>query len=77
MKKKIINGGYKFDLLEDGEFFAYEAKFEIGGLSIIFSGTWLKDEEKIPATLDVLSCDPVTEENYLNVGWDESHVTAD
>ena len=76
-----IDGGKNFDLLEDGEFFATSANFELGGENIVFFGTWNRtgdpDEKGVPATLDILTSDPVTEENYLTVGWDESHVAAD
>jgi hypothetical protein len=77
--KKVIDGGKMFDLLEDGEFFAASAEFEIGGNTILFHGTWNPtgdpDDEDLRATLEVLANESVTEKNYLDLGWDNWVVT--
>ena len=72
--KITINGGKTFDLLEDGDFFATTAEFVVGGNSVSFLGFWYEtgdpDDGEIPAILDIISKEDVTEENFLNLSWE-------
>jgi len=75
-----IHGGYIFDLLEDGDFRAYEYEVTAGN-SVTFTGEWItyEDGEKRarPATLHVVfenDVEEMTEKELLSAGWDEYQI---
>ncbi len=73
--KMDIDGGKLFDLLEDGDFYATSAEFDVGGNVVHFEGVWIEPggskDAGAPATLQVLSAQDLTEDNYLSTPWDD------
>lgn len=74
--KRTLETNFSIDLLEEGELRVHEVEFEEGDIQILYKGEyWTYDEEDEPInqgkrTLDVIAVEPVTMENYHDVGFD-------
>lgn len=66
--RMTIDGGCVFDLLDEGDFIAYEVEFEPGELTAHFY-------DNDGRTLFIVANQPLTEDNILNVGWEDYQIS--
>jgi len=74
--------GKRFDLFlkNRGDFIAFSAVFERGDISATFKGVYVMQDDartQIPAILQVLADEDLTENNILTAGWDDFDIIPD